>query len=67
MIIDVGSNIGVSALYVLTRNAESRCYLFEPDPQNIPRLHHNLGAFESRCTVSYDAVAERSGVVEFGV
>lgn len=67
VVIDIGSNIGISALWFLTRGAESRCYLFEPNPLNIPRLHANLGGFEPRCTVSYDAVAERSGTVEFGV
>jgi len=31
IVVDLGSNIGISALYFLSRNNESRCYLYEPD------------------------------------
>jgi hypothetical protein len=31
--VDVGANIGISALYFLTRNSGARVYAFEPDPR----------------------------------
>ena len=41
-IVDLGSNIGISALYFLTRNTASQCYLYEPDPRNVEKLRKNL-------------------------
>ncbi len=38
VVVDFGSNIGISALYFLTRNQDIKVYLFEPVPQNILRL-----------------------------
>ena len=34
IILDLGSNIGISALYFLTRNKKNRIYCVEPDPNN---------------------------------
>lgn len=67
IVVDLGSNIGISALYFLTRNNESRCYLFEPDPKNVPRLHNQLKGFNGRYNLSECAVADRDGLVTFGV
>jgi FkbM family methyltransferase len=67
VVVDLGSNIGISALYFMTRNQASRCYLFEPDPKNIERLHHNLAGFESRFVLKKAAVSDVSGVFRFGV
>jgi FkbM family methyltransferase len=67
VVVDLGSNIGISALYFLSRNDESRCYLFEPDPKNIPRLHDQLHGFNGRYYLSECAVADRDGLVAFGV
>ncbi len=67
VVVDLGSNIGISALYFLTRNKLARCYLFEPDPKNILRLHHQLTSFIGRYELSECAVAERDGLVTFGV
>lgn len=66
VVVDVGSNIGVSALYFLTRNPACRCYLFEPDPRNVARLRQNLSDFADRCFVEEVAVGPRSGIVSFG-
>jgi FkbM family methyltransferase len=67
VVVDIGSNIGISALYFLTRNADSRCYLYEPVPRNVERLRRNLDLFRGRWTVEEAAVWDRDGVVEFGV
>jgi len=34
VVVDLGSNIGLSALYFLSRNDKAKVYLFEPDPKN---------------------------------
>jgi FkbM family methyltransferase len=66
-VLDIGSNIGLSALYFLTRNPDSYCYLHEPNPANIERLKRNLEDFEERFSLSTTAVGVHSGTVSFGV
>lgn len=65
--VDVGANIGVSALYFLTRNPDVRCHVYEPVPQNIERLRRNLEGFGNRYVLHEEAVATATGDVEFGV
>ena len=67
VVVDIGSNIGISALYFLTRNDRSRCHLYEPVPENVERLRRNLAGFEDRYEVHEVAVADREGPVEFGI
>ena len=38
IIVDLGSNIGLSGLYFLSHSSNSYCYLFEPVPRNVERL-----------------------------
>lgn len=64
--VDLGSNIGISGLYFLTRNRTSRCYLFEPHPRNVQRLHGNLDAFQGRFALDACAIGEQAGTVELG-
>jgi FkbM family methyltransferase len=65
VIVDLGSNIGVSALYFLTRSPSAYCELYEPDPRNVPKLLLNLQAFSDRFTLHETAVADREGVLPF--
>ena len=65
--VDVGSNIGISALYFLTRNRTSRVYVFEPDPRNVARLHFNLRGYEPRFVLEEAAVGLDEGSALFGV
>jgi FkbM family methyltransferase len=65
--VDVGSNIGISALYFLTRNAEARCYLYEPVPRNMERLRANLAGYADRYRLEDVAVASAGGTVAFTV
>lgn len=65
VVVDIGSNIGISALYFLTRNPNNKIYLFEPLPLNIERLKRNLKGFESRYQLSPSAVADFNGVTPF--
>lgn len=66
VVVDIGSNIGISALYFLTRSPGVRCFLFEPDPRNTERLRANLSAYQNRYELICEAVADRSGIVSFG-
>jgi len=66
-VVDIGSNIGVSALYFLTRDPGATCWLFEPDPHNLARLRANLAGFEDRYVLDERAVADTGGRVRFGV
>lgn len=66
-VLDLGSNIGVSALFFLTRNRHSRCILYEPDPRNIARLRANLAGYEDRYTLVACAVSNEAGQLAFGI
>jgi FkbM family methyltransferase len=65
-VVDIGSNIGISALYFLTRAPEVRCHLYEPDPRNVGRLLENLAGYEDRFVLSEAAVGDRAGRLSFG-
>ncbi len=67
VVLDIGSNIGLSALYFLTRNANNRVYLYEPDPKNVVRLRENLRGYEERYHLSTDAVGPEGGTLSFGL
>jgi FkbM family methyltransferase len=66
IIVDFGSNIGISTLYFLSRNTEAFVYCFEPLPQNIERLKLNLGRYADRYRLKEVAVGERNEMVSFG-
>jgi len=66
-VVDLGSNIGLSALYFLTRNRDSRVWCYEPVPENVAALRENLAGYEDRFEVREAAVADRAGTFEFGV
>jgi FkbM family methyltransferase len=67
VVVDVGSNVGISVLYFLSRNRTSRCYVYEPVPRNVDRLRANLVGFEARYELHAVAVAARGGTVQFTV
>lgn len=66
VIVDFGSNIGISALYFLTRSRESYVYCYEPLPQNCERFRANVARLAARCQLDPRAVALQEGTVEFG-
>lgn len=66
-VVDIGSNIGISALYFLTRNPNCRVWLHEPVPANVERLRGNLSGREARWSLTEAAVAGEAGRAEFGV
>jgi len=66
-VLDLGSNIGISALYFLTRNRRSHCILYEPDPRNIAKLKANLAGYQDRYTLVASAVSDEAGQLAFGI
>jgi FkbM family methyltransferase len=66
-VVDLGSNIGISALYFLTRNSNSKFILYEPDPRNVEKLRWNLRELENRYVLVQSAVSDESGQFEFGI
>lgn len=67
VVVDIGSNIGISLLYFLTRNRTSRCYAYEPVPRNVLRLRGNIAGYEDRVELHEVAVAATGGTVDFMV
>jgi FkbM family methyltransferase len=67
VVVDIGSNIGISALYFLTRNPATRCYLFEPVPRNVERLKANLEPFRDRYSILQLAIGDSTGILDFGI
>ena len=67
VVVDIGSNIGLSALYFLTKNKYVKCYLYEPVPMNVKRLIKNLGNFIERYKLYDIAVYNETGIKKFGI
>lgn len=67
VVVDVGANIGLSALYFLTRGPDCRCYLFEPVPANVRKLKSNLSSFAERYVLREASVGTQAGQCEFGI
>ena len=65
VVVDFGSNIGISALYFLTRNSNIKVYLFEPVPLNVERLRNNLKGFENRYELRECAIGVEEGQLDF--
>ena len=65
IVVDFGSNIGISAAYFLSRGPGVQAYLFEPLPANIERLQINLAQFHDRFTLEQVAVGPTDGEVQF--
>ena len=66
-IVDIGSNIGISALYFLSRNPETSMHLYEPNPSNLEKLRNNLSEYMTRVVIHEEAVADEHAVLEFGI
>jgi FkbM family methyltransferase len=67
IIVDFGSNIGISAAYFLSRGLGALAYLFEPLQTNVERLQHNLRRFPDQYVLQQTAVGPEEGEVQFGV
>lgn len=59
--LDLGANIGVAALYFLSRNPMNWVRCYEPDPANLDVLRRNLEPFNNRVEIIPKAVAPSGG------
>ena len=67
-VLDLGSNIGLSALYFLSRNKNNEIICFEPDPNNKYFLSKNLENFKARSQIYFSAIgSEDYESIEFNV
>src|SRR5215212_6695567 len=60
-IVDLGSNIGVTAMLWAQRYPRARMALVEPDPDNFALLQINTAAFRDRCLLINAAVSDGCG------
>ena len=65
IVVDLGTNIGVSALFFMTRRPDVHVYCYEPDSRNIPRLRATLAGLEDRYELTAAAVAVVGGRARF--
>jgi FkbM family methyltransferase len=59
--LDLGANVGVAALYFLSRNPGNRVRCYEPDAANLPFLHRNLAPYGDRVEIVERAVGPEAG------
>jgi FkbM family methyltransferase len=64
-IVDLGSNIGVTAMFWAQRYPKARMVLVEPDPDNFRLLQRNTAAFQDRCLLLNVAVSDCRGETSF--
>jgi len=67
VIVDFGSNIGISALFFLTFAPNARVFLHEPVSFNVDRMMEQLSGFEGRYSLSEVAIGTQDGLVAFGI
>jgi len=67
VVVDVGSNIGLSSLFWLTRHPETYVYCFEPSPKSYERLVDNLRPYEGRFTARHAAISDFRGTGRLGI
>ncbi len=64
-LVDLGSNIGVTAMLWAQRFPDARLVLVEPDPDNFKLLEQNTATFRDRCLLLNAAVSDRCGKTRF--
>ena len=64
-IVDLGGNIGVTAMLWAQRYPAARMVLVEPDPGNFTLLERNTAAFRNRCLLINAAVSDHCGQTSF--
>ncbi|HET9801994.1 MAG TPA: FkbM family methyltransferase [Candidatus Acidoferrum sp.] len=64
-IVDLGSNIGLTAIFWAQRYPHAQMALVEPDPDNFKLLEMNTAAFHDRCVLIKAAVSDGCGRTSF--
>lgn len=65
VILDVGANIGMTALYYLTLYPEAHVYCFEPLPENLALLRKNLEPHAERVTIIPKGLGDAEGTFTY--
>lgn len=65
LVLDIGANIGMFALYALRKFPGARVYCFEPAPHCLERLRVNLGQLGDAVRIFSTALGDHTGEVEF--
>jgi len=64
IIFDIGSNVGLSAIYFSLKYPDSKIYAFEPNKKTFLKMKRNVGSFNNIEIFNW-AVADYDGQVEF--
>jgi len=67
IILDIGSNIGLSTFYWLTRNKKTKVFCYEPSTSNFKKLKKNLSGFKKRVYLHKEAVSNRNYVTNLNI
>ena len=67
IILDIGSNIGISSFYWLTRNKKTKVYCYEPSTKNMNKLKKNLFPFKKRIFLQKKAVSNRDYITTLNI
>lgn len=65
VVVDLGANIGLSALFFLTRRPDCVVHAVEPAPVNQTRLRANLAPYADRVHLDHRAAAPHGGHADF--
>jgi polyketide synthase PksN len=65
LVLDIGANIGMFALYVRQRFPQSRVWSFEPAPHCVERLRHNVAIHADDVRIFPVALGDRDGETDF--
>ena len=60
IILDIGSNIGLSAIFWLTRSKDTVVHCYEPSSENYEKLKKNLKDFDGRFLAFKKAVSSKN-------
>ena len=60
IILDIGSNIGISAIFWLTRSKDTFVHCYEPSSENYIKLKKNLKDFDGRFSIFKKAVSSKT-------
>lgn len=66
IIVDIGANVGYTAVDFTVRYPSARIIAVEMDPDNVELAQRNLQAFGQRCTVIQAAIWSHDGEIAYG-
>jgi FkbM family methyltransferase len=65
VIFDVGANIGAATAYFAATYPKAKVYSFEPLPENLALLRHNVAAFGDQVTVVPAGLSDQAGTFTY--